>query len=191
VYEVICDVVPLEACGMALGSPYLYHRKTIFFREHNQYHLTKERTKYVVHAHHMKGNQSLVTMEQLKKEAYASNTPIIVPNETVDLKHESKLVLSCRSSHTLLQDEFLSCKLVEEKIHVGSFSIIFLIWLSMLMFSTWMVVGSERCQQMQIANNMCSVIMVVLQLIMMRQVHRSDLIDKGQVGRTISHLMSG
>ena len=33
--------------------------------------------------------------------------------------------------------------------------------------STWMVVGSERCEQMQMANNMCSVIMVVLQLIVM------------------------
>jgi hypothetical protein len=39
--EVICDVVPLEACGMVLGSPYLYDHKAIFFREHNQYHLTK------------------------------------------------------------------------------------------------------------------------------------------------------
>jgi hypothetical protein len=71
--EVICDVVPLEACGMVLGSPYLYDRKAIFFREHNQYHLTKEGTKYVVHAHHIKENQSLFTMEQLKKEAYARN----------------------------------------------------------------------------------------------------------------------
>jgi hypothetical protein len=53
--EVICDVVPLEACGMVLGSPYLYDHKAIFSREHNRYHLTKEGTKYVVHAHHVKG----------------------------------------------------------------------------------------------------------------------------------------
>jgi hypothetical protein len=33
VYEVTCDVVLLEACGMVLGSPYLYDRKEIFFRE--------------------------------------------------------------------------------------------------------------------------------------------------------------
>jgi hypothetical protein len=36
--EVICDVVPLETCGVVLGSPYLYDREAIFFREHNQYH---------------------------------------------------------------------------------------------------------------------------------------------------------
>jgi len=39
--EVTCDVMLLEACGMVLGSPYLYDRRAIFFREHNQYHLTK------------------------------------------------------------------------------------------------------------------------------------------------------
>jgi hypothetical protein len=42
--EVICDVVSLETCGMVLGSPYLYDRKAIFYREQNQYHLTKEGT---------------------------------------------------------------------------------------------------------------------------------------------------
>jgi hypothetical protein len=140
-----------------------------------------------VHAHHIKGNQSLFTMEQLKKATYASNKPMIVP---VDLKQESKMVVACRSSHTLLQDEFLSCKPVKTNKHVGSFSIMFLIWLSLLMFSTWMVVGSKRYEQMQMANNMCSVIMVVLQLIMMRQVHMTYLINKGQVGRPIPHLMS-
>jgi hypothetical protein len=28
--EVTCDVVPLNECGMVLGIPYLYDRKTIF-----------------------------------------------------------------------------------------------------------------------------------------------------------------
>jgi hypothetical protein len=35
--EVVCDVVPLNECGMVLGSPYLYDHKEIFYREHNQY----------------------------------------------------------------------------------------------------------------------------------------------------------
>jgi ABC-type Na+ efflux pump permease subunit len=101
------------------------------------------------------------------------------------------MVVACRSSHTLLQDEFLSCNLVKKNIHVGSFSVMFLILLSLLMFSTWMVVNSEGCERIKMANNMCSIIMVVLQLIMMRQVHMTYLIDKGQVGRPIPHLMSG
>jgi hypothetical protein len=57
--EVTCDVVPLSECGMVLGSPYLYDRKTIFYRENNQYHLTKVGQEYVVHAHHLKTYKTL------------------------------------------------------------------------------------------------------------------------------------
>jgi hypothetical protein len=39
--EVDLDVVSLDICGMVLGSPYLYDRKTIFFSHENKYHLTK------------------------------------------------------------------------------------------------------------------------------------------------------
>lgn len=35
--KVTCDVVPLDACGIVLGSPYLYDRKAILYREKNQY----------------------------------------------------------------------------------------------------------------------------------------------------------
>jgi hypothetical protein len=84
--EVTGDVVPLNECGMVLGSPYLYDRNGIFYREKNQYHLTKEGQEYVVHAHHLKENKSLQTMEQLRKAAHANNTPIIVSNQVIDLK---------------------------------------------------------------------------------------------------------
>ena len=40
--EVELDMVPLDICGIVLGSPYLYDRKEIFYREHNQYHFFKE-----------------------------------------------------------------------------------------------------------------------------------------------------
>ena len=52
--KVTCDVVPLSECGMVLGIPYLYDRKEIFYRDKNQYHLTKAGQEYVVHAHHLK-----------------------------------------------------------------------------------------------------------------------------------------
>jgi hypothetical protein len=141
--EVTCDVVSLNECGMVLCSPYLYDRKAIFYREHNQYHLTKEGNEYVVHAHHLKANQSLQTMEKLRKEDYASNTPIIVPNKEVDLKHEHEMVVEWKFNHTflqdtLLQDKIMACKHIE---HISSFAVIFFM-LSLLMFSTWMVVAS-------------------------------------------------
>ena len=39
--EVEMDVVPLDICGIVLGSPYLYDRDAILFRKENKYHLTK------------------------------------------------------------------------------------------------------------------------------------------------------
>jgi hypothetical protein len=84
--EVICDLVPLETCGMVLGNPYLYDHKEIFYREQNQYHLFKKCNEYVVHAHHIKANQSLLKMEKLKKVSYARNTPIIVPSKALILR---------------------------------------------------------------------------------------------------------
>jgi hypothetical protein len=86
--KVTSDVVPLSECGMVLGSPYLYDHKEIFYRENNQYHLTKEGQEYAVHAHHLKEIKNLQTMEQLRKEAPARNTPIIVSNQVIDLKQE-------------------------------------------------------------------------------------------------------
>ena len=68
----MCDVVKLDACGMVLGSWYLYDRKAIFYKEQNQYHLFKKGIEYVVHSHHTKVNKFLFIVEQLKQAAYAS-----------------------------------------------------------------------------------------------------------------------
>jgi hypothetical protein len=110
-----------------------------------------------------------------------------VLSKLVDIKHEHEMVVGCEFSHTLLQDKLMLCNPIK---HIGSFSVIFLT-LSLLMFSTWMVVGSVRCEQVQMANNMISIVMVIMQLIMMRQVHMTYFKDKGQVGRPIPHLMTG
>jgi hypothetical protein len=165
--EVTCDVVPLNQCGVVLGSPYLYDCQAIFYREKNQYHLTKAGQKYVVHAHHLKENKSLQTMEQLRKAAQARNTPIIVSNQVIDLKQEHKMIVEWKINHTLLQDKITSCKYYK---HISSFAIIFLI-LSLVILSTWIIVASIRCDRVQMANNMLLVIMIILQVILMRQVH--------------------
>jgi hypothetical protein len=91
--EVTCDVVPLSECGMVLGIPYLYHRKTIFYKIKIQYQLTKAGQDYVVHAHHVKANKTLQTMEQLKKAIQESNKPIIVSNQLIDLKQEQEMIV--------------------------------------------------------------------------------------------------
>jgi hypothetical protein len=57
--EVDLDVVPLDICGIVLGSPYLYDRKVVFFRHENKYHLTKGGVEYIVRDHIMRVNMML------------------------------------------------------------------------------------------------------------------------------------
>jgi hypothetical protein len=185
--EVTCDVVPLNECGMVLGSPYLYDHKEIFYMEQNQYHLIKAGKEYVVHALHFKENQSLQTMEQLRKAVHASNTPIIVSNQVIDLKQEHEMIVEWNINHTLFQDKLMSCKYYK---HISSFAVIFMM-LSLVMLSTWMIVASVRRDRVQVANNMMSVIMVVLQLTLMRQVHSTKFKDREQVMWPIPQLMTG
>ena len=35
--EVELDVVPVDICGIVLGSPYLYDQRAVFYREQNKY----------------------------------------------------------------------------------------------------------------------------------------------------------
>ena len=57
----------MDICGILLASPYLYDREAIFYREDNKYHLTKYGIEYIVHAHRMKTNLSLVFANQMKR----------------------------------------------------------------------------------------------------------------------------
>jgi hypothetical protein len=185
--EVTCDVVPLSECGMVLGSPYLYDRKTNFYMTKKQYQLTKAGQDYVVHAHHEKANKTIQTMERLKKVAQAINKPIIVSSQVIDLKQEHEMIVEWKINHSLLQDKLMSCKYYK---YISSFAIIFLI-LSLVMLSTWMIMASIICVRVQMANNMLLVVMIVLQLILMRQVHRTEFRDRGQVGWPIPSLLTG
>jgi hypothetical protein len=162
--EVTCDVVSLIECGMVLGSPYLYDCKTIFDRTKNQYQLTKAGQDYVVHAHHVKENKTLQTMEQLKKAVQASNKLVIVSNEVIDLKKEQEMIVEWKINHRLLQDKLILCKYYK---YIISFAVMFLI-LSLVMLSTWMIVSLVKCDRVQMANNMLTIVMIVLQLILMR-----------------------
>jgi hypothetical protein len=62
--------------------------------------------------------------------------------------------------------------------------------LLLVMLSTWIIVASVSCDRVQMANNMLPVIMIVLQLILMRQVHKTEFKDLEQVGCPIPSLMT-
>jgi hypothetical protein len=63
--------------------------------------------------------------------------------------------------------------------------------LSLVMLSTWMIVASVKCDRVQMANNMLSIIMTVLQLILMRHVHMTYFKDREQARWPIPSLMIG
>jgi hypothetical protein len=185
--EVTCDVVSLRECGMILGSPYLFDRKAIFYRTKNQYQFTKASHDYVVHAHRVKANKTLQTREQLTNAVQACKKPIIVSNEVFDLKQEQDMVVEWKINHKLLQDKLMSCRYLK---YISSFVVVFFI-LSLAMFSTWMIVASVRCNRVQMANNILSIVMIVLQLILMRQVHRTEFREREQAGWLILSLLTG
>ena len=58
--EVELDVIPLDICGIVLGSPYLYDRKAIFYRAENKYLLVKNGIEYFVRGHKLKNNYTLI-----------------------------------------------------------------------------------------------------------------------------------
>jgi hypothetical protein len=85
--EVELDVIPLDICGIVLGSPYLYDRKAIFHRHENKYHLFKDGVEYIVRAHTKKMNLSLINAGQMKRLVNASKNFVLLmikPKEDIE-----------------------------------------------------------------------------------------------------------
>jgi hypothetical protein len=76
--EVELDVIPLDICGIVLGSPYLYDRRKIFHRHENKYHLFKNGVEYIVRAHTTKMNLSLTNVGQMKRLVNASKNLVLL-----------------------------------------------------------------------------------------------------------------
>ena len=85
--EVELNVIPLDICGIVLGSPYLYERRVVFHRHDNKYHLFKNGVEYIVRAHNKKLNLSLVNYRQMKRLVNASKKFVLLmikPKENVE-----------------------------------------------------------------------------------------------------------
>ena len=88
--EVELDVIPLDICGIVLGSPYLYDRKAIFYRQENKYHLFKDNVEYVVRAHTKKMNLSIINAGQMKRLVNASqNFVLLMIKPKKDVENEA------------------------------------------------------------------------------------------------------
>jgi hypothetical protein len=65
--EVELDIVPLDACGVVFGIPYMYMRGEIFMWRANPYQVIKDGKSYIIDTHKCKSNISLVSSNQSKK----------------------------------------------------------------------------------------------------------------------------
>ena len=68
----------LDICGIVFGSPYMYDSKAIFYREDNDYHLTKDGIEYIICAHCMKTNLSLVYANEMNRLINASKNFVLM-----------------------------------------------------------------------------------------------------------------
>jgi hypothetical protein len=74
----LLDVVPLDICGIVLGSPYLYDRKVIFYSEENKYHIFKDNIEYIVMPYKLKDNISLISVGQMKRLVNISKSFVLM-----------------------------------------------------------------------------------------------------------------
>jgi len=75
--KVELDVVPIDICGVVLGSPYLYDRDAIFYKRETKYHLKKDGVEVIVRAHQSKNHLNLVVSNQMK-QLISSNKRFII-----------------------------------------------------------------------------------------------------------------
>ena len=74
-------MVPVDICGVVLGSPYLYDRDAFFYRTEHKYHLKKEGVEFIVRAHKVKSNLDLNVSNQVKKFISSSKYVLMVIKE--------------------------------------------------------------------------------------------------------------
>jgi len=105
----------MDICGIVFGSPYLYDRKAIFYRAENKYQLTKYGIEYIVRAHKLKVNYSLINSGLMKRIVNSSKQFLLMVVKAKDLEksnafegHDSKrradLVKVVLEYHVLFQE---------------------------------------------------------------------------------------
>lgn len=186
--EVEFGVVPLDICGIVLGSLYLYDRKEIFFREKNQYYLFKEGIKYIVHSHLIKIGRPFVTMEQLKRETCArkSLTLMLVQSKEskhkmevtkLDFGHKDMFKYSCKVQQEVLSHEVVDLVPFIKGKHVDgaiSFKSIYLVLLLILLLfnSVWLVakiVNEDMFENViNVLKNVSAILIIVVMSLMYR-----------------------
>jgi hypothetical protein len=179
--EVELEVVPIEICGMILGSPYLYDRKAIFYRGQNKYHIFKDGIEFIVRAHRMKTNLAFVTIGHILANA-SIHYPYLHP--MVERK-TCPLVDVVPVKKGRYVDSSFSFKYI--------YSIV--LFNLLLINGVWLAIATMNdgvCEfkgMVNLVDNIVPVfIMVMMSQVLVIQARRMD--DNGQVRKKHSHLIS-
>jgi hypothetical protein len=90
--EVECEVAPLDACGVMLGSPYLWDRDATFYRRENKYRLVKGGKAYLVKAHQ---ERESITPLAVKQGQTSRKQATFVNNGMVDMQRQMEALCFC------------------------------------------------------------------------------------------------
>ena len=102
--EVELDVVPLDICGIVLGSPYIYDKRAIFHHHENKYHLFKYGIEYIVREQRKKMNLSLVSVGQIKRLVNASKNFVLLMSKPKDvIESEAFQGYDSKLTHNLVE----------------------------------------------------------------------------------------
>ena len=87
--EVDLELIPLDICGVVLGSPYIYDRDVIFYIKEHKYNLVKDGIEYVVRAHRLKTSLDLINVSQMKRLISSSKKYVLMfvkeqPKDKID-----------------------------------------------------------------------------------------------------------
>jgi hypothetical protein len=166
---------------MVLGSPYVYDMKAIFYMEHNKYHVFKDGIEFIVRAHQMKTNLTIVTIGHMLVNASIQDQDL----QPMVERKESPLVyvvLVKKGKH------------VDGSLFFASVYSVFLLSF-MLVSGVWLVVATmndrvcEFKEMVHLVSNVVSVFVITMMShVLIIQVVR--MYDTRQVGRNNPHFIS-
>ena len=96
-------MVPVDICGVVLGSPYLYDRDAEYYRREHKYHLKEDGVEFIFMAHQSKNHLNLVVANQMKR-LISSNKRFVIMCVKEQHKNQHDI---CSSYESQLKDSLI------------------------------------------------------------------------------------
>lgn len=71
-------MIPIDICGVVLGSPYLYDHDVVFYQNEHKYILKKYGIEFIIRAHKTKTHMDFVTANQMERLITSSKKYVLL-----------------------------------------------------------------------------------------------------------------